>query len=237
MRFQQNAQVSAEKGAMSNRTFGLDDRLYQYLIDHSLREPEILARLREETAADPKANMQIAPEQGQFMALLARLMGARSYLEVGTFTGYSSLVVALALPEDGEVVALDNSPQWAETARCYWQEAGVADRMHLYLDEADRSLDTLLNTEERSGAFDFAFIDADKENYPVYWEYCLELVRPGGLIAVDNVLRYGRVADPSWEGDPTTDAIRTFNDKVASDDRVDLSMLPVADGLTLARKR
>jgi len=222
---------------MSNRSFGLDDRVYQYLLDHSLHEPAILSRLREETASDPKANMQIAPEQGQFMALLARLMGATRYLEVGTFTGYSALAMALALPEDGEVVALDNSPEWTRVAQRYWQEAGVAERMHLYLDEADRSLDTLITTENRSGTFDFAFIDADKENYPVYWEYCLELVRPGGLIAVDNVLRYGRVADPAWDGDPTTEAIRAFNDKVTGDERVELSMLPVADGLTLARKR
>ena len=222
---------------MSNRSFGLDDRVYQYLLDHSLHEPAILSRLREETASDPKANMQIAPEQGQFMALLARLMGATRYLEVGTFTGYSALAMALALPEDGEVVALDNSPEWTRVAQRYWQEAGVAERVHLYLDEADRSLDTLITTENRSGTFDFAFIDADKENYPVYWEYCLELVRPGGLIAVDNVLRYGRVADPAWDGDPTTEAIRTFNDKVTGDERVELSMLPVADGLTLARKR
>ena len=222
---------------MSNRSFGLDEAVYQYLLDHSLREPEILRRLRDETAADPKANMQIAPEQGQLMALLANLMGARNYLEVGVFTGYSSLAMALALPEDGEVVALDNSAHWTDVARRYWSEAGVDDRVRLYLDEADRSLETLLNQEGRAGAFDFAFIDADKENYPVYWEYCLELVRPGGLIAVDNVLRYGRVADPDWEGDPMTDAIRTFNERARDDERVDLAMVPVADGLTLARKR
>jgi predicted O-methyltransferase YrrM len=222
---------------MSNRSFGLDEAVYEYLLDHSLREPEILRRLRDETAADPKANMQIAPEQGQFMALLANLMGARNYLEVGVFTGYSSLAMALALPADGEVVALDNSAHWSDVARRYWSEAGVDDRVRLYLDEADRSLETLLTQEGRAGAFDFAFIDADKENYPVYWEYCLELVRPGGLIAVDNVLRYGRVADPAWHGDPVTDAIRAFNDRARDDERVDLAMIPVADGLTLARKR
>jgi len=221
---------------MSLRSFGLDDRTYQYLLDHTPAEPEILARLRAETAEDPKANMQIAPEQGQFMALLAQLTGARRYLEIGVYTGYSSLAVARALPADGEVVALDSSPEWTEVARRYWAEAGVADRVQLYLDEADRSLDTLVATENRSGTFDFAFIDADKENYPVYWEYCLELVRPGGLILVDNVLRYGRVADPEWDGDPMTEAIRAFNDKAVADERVAMTMLPVADGLTLARR-
>ncbi|MEF8793654.1 O-methyltransferase [Thiohalorhabdus sp.] len=221
---------------MSLQSFGLDERTYQYLLDHTPAEPEPLARLRAETAEDPKANMQIAPEQGHFMALLAQLMGTRRYLEIGVFTGYSSLAVARALPADGEVVALDNSPEWTDVAKRYWQEAGVADKIHLYLDEADRSLDTLVATEGRSGDFDLAFIDADKENYPVYWEYCLELVRPGGLILVDNVLRYGRVADPAWYGDPMTEAIRTFNDKAVADERVDLVMLPIADGLTLARK-
>ncbi|MFA9460605.1 class I SAM-dependent methyltransferase [Thiohalorhabdus methylotrophus] len=222
---------------MSNRTFGLDDRIHEYLLAHNPAEPEILTRLREETAKDPKHNMQIAPEQGHFMALLARLIGVRRYLEVGVFTGYSALAVGLALPEDGEVVALDSSPEWTDVARRYWDEAGVGHKMHLYLDEADRSMDTLVNTEGRSNSFDYAFIDADKESYPVYWEYCLELVRPGGLIAVDNVLRYGRVADPEWAGDPTTDAIKHFNEKVAADDRVDFAMLPVADGITLAVKR
>jgi predicted O-methyltransferase YrrM len=221
---------------MSLRSFGLDERTYQYLLDHVPAEPDILSRLREETAADPKANMQIAPEQGQLMALLAQLIGARRYLEIGVFTGYSSLAVARALPADGEVAALDSSPEWTEVAQRYWAEAGVADKVRLYLDEADRSLDTLVTTENRSGDFDFAFIDADKENYPVYWEYCLELVRPGGLILVDNVLRYGRVADPEWDGDPMTEAIRTFNDKAVADDRVAMTMLPVADGLTMARR-
>ncbi|HKJ70676.1 MAG TPA: class I SAM-dependent methyltransferase [Gammaproteobacteria bacterium] len=221
---------------MSLRSFGLDERTYQYLLDHIPAEPDVLARLRAETASDPKANMQIAPEQGQLMALLARLIGARRYLEVGVFTGYSSLAVARALPADGEVVALDSSPEWTEVARRYWDEAGVADRVTLYLDEADRSLDTLVNTEGRSGAFDLAFIDADKENYPAYWEYCLELVRPGGLILVDNVLRYGRVADPEWDGDPMTEAIRAFNDKAVADERAEMTMLPVADGITMARR-
>jgi len=222
---------------MSLRSFGLDERTYQYLLDHMPAEPEALAQLRAETAEDPKANMQIAPEQGRFMAILAQIMGAQRYLEIGVFTGYSSLAVASALPDGGEVVALDNSPEWTEVAKRYWEQAGVADKIHLYLDEADRSLDTLVTTEGRPGHFDLAFIDADKENYPVYWEYCLELIRPGGLILVDNVLRYGRVADPEWDGDPMTEAIRTFNDKAAADDRVDLVMLPIADGLTLARRK
>ena len=221
---------------MSAQSFCLDQRTYDYMLDHSLREPVVLSALREQTADHPHANMQIAPEQGQFMGLLARLMGARCYLEVGTFTGYSALAMAIALPEDGEVVALDNNPEFTDIAESFWEEAGVEHKIQLYLDEASRSMDTLINTEGRSGDFDIAFIDADKANYPVYWEYCLALVRPGGLIAVDNVLRYGRVADPNWEGDPTTDAIRAFNSKVAGDSRVDLAMLPVADGLTLARK-
>ena len=221
---------------MSTQTFCLDQRTYDYLIEHSLREPVVLSALREQTAEDPKANMQIAPEQGQFMGLLARLMGVRSYLEVGVYTGYSSLAMAIALPEDGEVVALDNNPEWTDIAQSFWEEAGVEHKVRLYSGDASFSLDTLVNTEDRSGTFDMAFIDADKENYPVYWEYCLELVRPGGVILVDNVLRYGRVADPDWEGDPMTDAIRTFNDKAAADERVDLVMLPIADGLTMARK-
>ncbi len=222
---------------MSVRSFGLDERTYQYLLDHIPSEPAILAKLRAETASNPHANMQIAPEQGQFMALLAKLMGAHRYLEIGVFTGYSSLAVARALPPDGEVVALDSSPEWTAIAQRYWAEAGVGDKVALYLDEAARSLERLLSHEQRAEAFDFAFIDADKAGYLTYWAYCLELVRPGGLIAVDNVLRYGRVADPQWGGDPVTEAIRAFNDRAVADDRVELVMLPVADGLTLARKR
>jgi len=220
---------------MSNRSIGLDDRLYPYLLDHSLREPPLLAELRAETAALPEANMQIAPEQGQFMALLARLAGARRFLEIGTFTGYSALAIALALPEDGEVVTLDHSREWTDTARRYWQRAGVDGRIELRLGEARDSLKEL-EDEGRTGQFDLAFIDADKTGYPDYYEHCLRLVRPGGLILVDNTLWNGRVADPDEKG-ADTEAIRAFNRALHRDRRIDLSLVPIADGLTLARRR
>lgn len=219
---------------MSNRTVTLDDRLYDYLLDVSLREPDILRRLREETARLPNANMQIAPEQGQFMALLARLIGARRVLEVGTFTGYSSLVVALALPPDGRLVACDVSEEWTAIARAYWDEAGVGEVIDLRLGAAVETLDALIDDGE-AGTFDMAFIDADKENYDAYYERVLTLLRPGGLVMVDNVLWHGDVADPDNTND-STKAIRALNRKLHGDSRVSISLVPIGDGLTLAVK-
>lgn len=220
---------------MTNRSISLTDSLYEYLLSVSLREPELLRRLREETAALPDARMQIAPEQGQFMALLVRLTGARRCLEVGVFTGYSSLAIALALPDDGRIVACDVNEEWTTVARRYWAAAGVAHRIDLRLAPALGTLDSLLAAGE-AGSYDFAFLDADKENYLGYYERLLELVRPGGLIVADNTLWSGRVADP---GDvaATTVALRRFNERLHDDTRIDLSLVPVGDGLTLARKR
>lgn len=220
---------------MSNRTIDLDDNLYDYILRVSLREHALLTALREETAADPMKRMQISPEQGQFMSMLAKLIGARRYLEVGVFTGYSSLAVGLALPDDGEVVACDVSEEWTRIARRYWDRAGIGERVHLHLAPAAETLQKLLD-DGRAGTFDFAFVDADKQNYLVYYEHVLKLLRPGGLLAVDNVLWSGSVADPSVDDD-TTNAIRAFNDALTSDERVDISLVPIADGLTLVRKR
>ena len=220
---------------MSKRTITLDDHLYDYLSAVSLREPELLARLREETAALPEARMQIAPEQGQFMAMLVRLMSAREILEVGTFTGYSALAMALALPPDGHIVACDVSAEWTAIGRRYWREAGVAERIELRLAPAIETLEALL-ADGGEDRFDFAFIDADKSGYHAYYEACLKLVRPGGLIVVDNTLWDGRVADDSVQ-DANTCAIRAFNAAVHEDVRVDLSLVPIGDGLTLARRR
>ena len=220
---------------MTNRSLGLDERLYDYLLDVSLREPDILRRLREETAGMPLAVMQIAPEQGQFMALLIELTGARRTLELGVFTGYSSLAVALALPADGHITACDVSEEFTAVARRYWAEAGVADKIDLRLAPALETLDALL-ADGQAGTYDFAFIDALKTEYTDYFERVIELLRPGGLAAIDNVLWDGRVADPD-DNDEDTLAIRAFNEKLLGDQRVSLSLLPLADGLTLARKR
>ena len=220
---------------MANRSLGLDERLYDYLLDASLREPEILRRLREETAGMPLAVMQIAPEQGQFMALLVELTGAKRTLELGVFTGYSSLAVALALPADGHITACDVSEEFTAVARRYWAEAGVADKIDLRLAPALETLDALL-ADGQAGTYDFAFIDALKTEYTDYFERVIELLRPGGLAAIDNVLWDGRVADPD-DNDEDTLAIRAFNEKLLGDQRVSLSLLPLADGLTLARKR
>lgn len=220
---------------MSTRTIALDDRLYHYLQAVSLREPDVLVRLRAETARLPAAGMQVSPEQGQFMALLVRLLGARRCLEVGTFTGYSALACALALPPDGRLVTLDISAEWTAVARRHWLDAGVADRIDLRLGPAAGSLAALL-AEGAADSFDFAFIDADKTGYDGYYELALQLVRPGGLIAFDNVLWSGRVADPNAQ-DADTIALRALNRKLHADPRVDLSMLPIGDGLTLARRR
>ncbi len=219
---------------MSNRTVNLDDRLYQYLLDVSLHEPAILAELRNETSRHELANMQIAPEQGQFMAMLARLTGAKRYLEVGTFTGYSSTAMALAMPDDARIVCCDISEEFTSIARRYWDKAGVADRITLHLDGAQVSLKNLIDNGDAE-TFDMMFIDADKEGYRDYYELGLELVRPGGLILIDNVLWSGAVADPAVN-DNATVKIREFNEHLYSDERVYLSMVPIGDGLTLAQK-
>ncbi len=209
--------------------------LAAYIRRVSLREPDILRRLREETASHPRVSMQISPEQGQFMALLIHMLGARRTLEIGVFTGYSSLAVALALPEDGRVIACDVSEEYTAVARRYWREAGVEDKIDLRLRPALETLNNLIALGQ-AASFDFAFIDADKENYDNYYERCLTLVRPGGLIAVDNVLWSGRVIDAADE-DADTRAIRAFNQKLLADERVWLSLLPIRDGVTLAVKK
>ena len=219
---------------MSNKTFTLSDDLYAYFFENSVREPDILRRLREETASDSMARMQIAPEQGQFMQLLVRLMGARRYLEVGVFTGYSSLAVALVLPANGRIVACDVSDIWTNVARRYWAEAGVAEKIDLRLAPALQTLDGLIAAGE-AGSFDFAFIDADKTSYRAYYERALTLIRVGGLIAVDNTLWEGRVADPKAR-DADTQAIRDFNRHLRDDRRVHLCLIPIGDGLSLALK-
>lgn len=220
---------------MSNRSIGLDERLYRYLLDVSLREDPLLAELRAETARLSEANMQIAPEQGQFMALVARMIGARRYLEVGTFTGYSALAVTRALPEDGETVALDISAEWTDVARRYWKRAGLDERIRLELRPALETLDTLL-ADGRAGDFDLAFIDADKTGYMDYFERCLALLRTGGVVMLDNTLWSGAVADPDNQ-DTDTEAIRTVNRHLHDHPEVDVSLVPIGDGLTLARKR
>lgn len=220
---------------MSNRTLTLTPPLYEYLCGVSLREPKLLARLREETLRDSGATMQISPEQGQFMGLLVELTGARNILEIGTYTGYSSLCMALAMPEEGRLLCCDISEEWTRIARRYWAEAGVEERIRLHLAPALETLDKLLKRGE-AGTFDMAFIDADKEHYPEYYEACLELLRPGGLLLADNTLWGGRVIDPA-DRNASTEAIRRFNLMLHDDERISLSLLPIGDGLTLALKK
>jgi O-methyltransferase len=220
---------------MSNGSIGLDEALNAYLVEAGVREHPVLTELRRTTAAMPNANMQIAPEEGALLSLLVRLLPARHVLEVGTFTGYSSTAMALAQGSDGKVVCCDLSEEWTDVARRAWTDAGVADRVTLRLGPAVETLDALLAAGE-AGRYDLAFIDADKPNYDNYYERALQLVRPGGLIAIDNVLWSGRVADPT-DRDESTDAIRALNAKIAADERVDVVMVPIADGLTLARIR
>jgi caffeoyl-CoA O-methyltransferase len=215
---------------MASRNTFLPAKLARYIAEHSVREPEVLRELRAATASQRSSGMQIGPDQGQFMALLVQLLGARRCLEIGTYTGYSSLAVALALPDDGRIVCCDVSEEWTAIARRFWKKAGVEHKITLKLAPALETLATL------QGPFDFAFIDADKENYANYYERCLELVRRGGLIAVDNTLWSGEVADPKSRN-ATTRALQAFNDKLLRDARVALSLLPVGDGLTLALKR
>jgi len=218
---------------MQDLTIG--EPLWEYMRRVALREPDILRRLREETALLPNSNLQISAEQGQFMALLMHLIGARRTIEIGVYTGYSALAVAQALPEDGRIVACDINEEWTAIARRYWREAGVDRKIDLRIGRALNTLDDLI-ANGQGNRFDFVFIDADKTNYANYYERALVLLRPGGLIAVDNVLWYGRVIDPSFD-DPDTRAIRALNEQLKADDRVWLSMLAVRDGLTLACKK
>ena len=219
---------------MSRRTIDLDDTLYQYLLDHSLREHPEQAALREATRRHPRGGMQISPEQGQFMTLLVKLIGARRTIEIGTFTGYSALTVALALPADGKILACDISDEYTSVGKPYWQRAGVMEKIEMVIAPAVKTLDARLAAGE-AGRYDFAFIDADKEGYDGYYERCLQLVRQGGLIAFDNTLWSGDVARPAEDDD--TRALQALNDKLHRDERIDVAMLPIGDGLTLARKR
>ncbi|MCW7944034.1 methyltransferase [Streptomyces hygroscopicus] len=212
------------------------ESVQNYVADHSLREPEVLRELREFTGAMPERNMQISPEQGQFMRLLLRAVGARRTLEVGVFTGYSLLSTALALPADGVVTACDISDEWAKVALDHCERAGVAGKVDLRIGDARATLATLVAEEGAAGSYDFAFLDADKPGYEQYYEHALTLLRPGGLLVADNVLWSGNVVDDSVQ-DEDTRALRAFNSKVYADDRVHISMLPYADGLTLAVKR
>ena len=220
---------------MSNKTINLTPQLYEYLLDHSLREPSIMTALREATAELPEAIMQIAPDQAQFMSLLIKILGAKYALEIGTFTGYSALAVALALPDDGKLVCCDINREWTDIGRHHWQLAGVDHKIDLRLAPAMKTLKSLLADKDPIN-FDFVFIDADKENYLHYYEYSLKLLRIGGLIAIDNTLWSGDVIDAEKK-DVDTVAIREFNRFIHQDERVDISLLPIADGLTLARKR
>jgi O-methyltransferase len=219
---------------MSNRTLQIDDRLYDYLTAVSVRESQVLVDLRNETAELESAGMQIAPEQGQFMAFLLRMMGAERCLEVGTYTGYSALVCAQALPAHGRLVALDVSKEWTDIARRYWRAAGVEEKITLRLGPAANSLKDLRDSDER-GRFDFMFIDADKVGYRTYFELGLDLLRPGGVIAFDNVLWDGRVADPDVSDEDTL-AIRELNQHLSGLTELDISLVPIGDGLTLIRK-
>lgn len=220
---------------MSSHTLQITPALADYLVDAGVREHAVLTELRKVTAPMRAAAMQISPVQGALMQMLVRLTGARRCLEVGVFTGYSSLAVALALPEDGLIVACDVSEDWTRIAREHWAKAGVAHRIRLELRPATETLDALLAAGE-AGQYDFAFIDADKSNYDAYYERALELLRAGGLIAVDNVLWGGAVVNTERQDDDTR-AIRALNAKLRDDPRIDIVMLPVGDGLTLARKR
>ncbi|RDH44846.1 O-methyltransferase [Zooshikella ganghwensis] len=206
-----------------------------YVRDISLRETNTLKALRNETLKMPECNMQILPEQGQFMALLVRLMQAKKALEIGVFTGYSSLCVAQALPDNGELIACDNNADWVNIGRKYWQQAGVEHKISTMIGSAKDSLQQLID-EKLEGSFDIAFIDADKENYDTYYEFALKLVRKGGLILLDNMLWSGAVVNSSIT-DTETESLRALNKKISTDERIDLSLLPFADGLTLALKR
>jgi predicted O-methyltransferase YrrM len=218
---------------MSGRSIGLSPELHDYLLRVGVREPAVLGELRAHTASHPQAQMQIAPEEGALLAMLVRLTGAERILEIGTFTGYSSTAMALALPPGGTVTCCDISEEFTARARQAWREAGVDERVELRIGPAVETLEALL---AEGSLFDMAFIDADKPNYAAYYEACVALVRSGGLICIDNVLWSGRVADPANSED-STEAIRAINARIATDERVDVAMVPIADGLTLARVR
>lgn len=219
---------------MSSTNYLFDDAIYDYLKSVSLREPPLLKRLREETANLPGAIMQVAPDQGQFMALMAKLTGVKKAIELGVYTGYSSLAVALVLPPGGRIIACDIDDEYTNIAKRYWEEAGVAEKIDLRIGPALDTLNELLEAGE-SGSYDFAFIDADKVQYAEYYERCLELLRVGGLILVDNVFQQGKVVDNS-NANESVRAICAFNKKLLEDDRVDISLIPMSDGITLARK-
>lgn len=219
---------------MSSKTLQLTDALYQYMLEVSIREPIVLKELRLATAVLPASIMQISPEQGQFMHWLAETMGVRKALEVGVFTGYSALSVALALPDGGQLIACDVSDEWASMAREFWQRAGVAHKIDLRIAPALTTLDQLIQSE--AGTFDFVFIDADKPNQGNYYEKALTLIRQGGIIALDNVFLAGDVIDPALSN-PRTLAMRALNEKLLQDERVSISLVPIGDGLTLVRKR
>lgn len=218
---------------MLNRT-EITPAIYDYVVRLGVREPDVLKRLHQETAAMPEAEMMIPPEQGQFLHLLVKMTNAKKTLDVGVFTGYSSLWTALALPEDGQLFACDVSGEWTNVAQRYWREAGVSHKCNLLLGPASETLDKLIEAHENT--FDFAFIDADKVNYDDYYEKVLRLVRPGGLIAIDNVFRSGEVLDPNVD-EPGTVSVTALNEKLSRDERISLAMLTVADGVTLAVKR
>jgi predicted O-methyltransferase YrrM len=220
---------------MSATTLAMTDAIREYLLAVSVREPPLLARLREETQRMPSGGMQISPEQGRFMAFLVELVGVRRYLEVGVFTGYSSLAVALAMPADGRIVACDRSEEWTSVAQRYWREAGVSEKVDLRIGFALDTLDELLEGGAR-GTFDFVFVDADKEGALEYYERGLELLRRGGLFAFDNALWAGRVADPKND-EPSTLGVRALNSRVSNDPRVSATLVPIGDGLLLATKR
>ena len=220
---------------MSTKTILMDDQLLEYLQQNSVREPDVLQELREETQKLSNSGMQISPEQGQLMSMLVKLINAQKIVEIGTFTGYSSTVMALAMPEDSKLIAFDISEEYTRTARIFWKKAGVDQRVKLVLGNAKETLKNFLHSGGEESV-DLAFIDADKTSYTEYYEYCLQLIRPGGLILVDNVLWGGQVAEVSNQ-DKDTEALRVFNLRLSDDQRVDLCMVPIGDGLTIARKR
>jgi len=220
---------------MSSSTIGLSNELRNYMLDISFRDDDILRQLRKETLKLKEAQMQISPEQGAFLTILTKILNAKKTLDIGVFTGYSSLVVARELPDDGSVVACDTSIEWTSIAKKYWKLAGVDNKVGLHLAPARETLEKLIEDGQAS-TYDFSFIDADKINYQSYYEYSLTLVKPGGIIAVDNVLWSGQVID-EYDSEPATRAIRSFNEQLYQDDRVSISMVPIGDGLTLAYKK